>query len=147
MRQKVGDLEGAMADCEEAIRRAPQFGFAYAIRGHVHLRQGDRRKAIADFAEAIRLGIDGWLVQLTLADAHLGENELDEALAACDATLKLSPKHVGGLTLRAKVQMQMGSLDAAVEDASAAIDLCLPGMCLMLSAATSMDCAATRQAR
>ena len=112
-----------MADCEQALRREPQYGFAYAVRGHVHLRQGDRRQAIADCAEALRLGVDGWLVQLTLADAHLGENELDEALAACDAALKLSPQHAGGLVLRAKIQMQMGMLDAAVEDASAAIDL------------------------
>ena len=42
MRQQVDDLEGAMADCEQALRRDPHFGFAYAIRGHVALRQGAR---------------------------------------------------------------------------------------------------------
>jgi tetratricopeptide (TPR) repeat protein len=122
MRRHTGDLDGAMADCDQAIRRSPQYGFPYAIRGHVHLCQGDRRQAIDDCTEAVRLGTDGWLVQLTLADAHLGENELDEALAACEAALKLSPQHPGGLLLRAKTQMQMGLLDAAVDDASAAID-------------------------
>ena len=86
------------------------------------------------------------MVQLTLADAHLGENELEEALAACDAALRLSPRARRRAGPRAKVQMQMGLLDAAADDTSTAIDVgARLERTLCPFAATCTGCAATRQ--
>ena len=123
MRQQLGDLEGAMADCDQAIRRDPHYGFAYAIRGHVHLRQGERRKAIADCAEAIRLGIGRLDGATYLGGCPSWGKRIGRGIGGLRRRAEVVAQARRGLVLRAKVQMQMGLLDAAVEDASAAIDL------------------------
>ena len=50
-----GDIEGALADCEEAIRLDPDMADAYRGRAGVHIARVDPESALADLDEAIRL--------------------------------------------------------------------------------------------
>jgi Flp pilus assembly protein TadD len=53
IRGAAGDLEGAVADCTEAIRRNPVFPEAYVRRGKALLQKGDQEAAAADFGRAL----------------------------------------------------------------------------------------------
>jgi len=81
MHVRLGDFAAALADSAAAIRLDRQCAIAFCLRGHANIRLGHRREAIDDCSEAIRLGLDGWLVRLSRAEAHLGEHELEDALA------------------------------------------------------------------
>src|SRR5262249_35443871 len=50
-----GDLDGAMADCDQAIAIDPGLGTAYLDRGNVRAAKGDQPGAIADFSRAIAI--------------------------------------------------------------------------------------------
>jgi tetratricopeptide (TPR) repeat protein len=54
-KQKKGDLDGATADYNQAIRLKPDYAQAYDNRGNVKLKRNDLDGAIADFDQAIRL--------------------------------------------------------------------------------------------
>jgi len=50
-----GDLDGALADCNEAIRREPNIAAYLDSRGFVYLRSGRWDLAISDFDAALKL--------------------------------------------------------------------------------------------
>ena len=52
---KKGDLDKAIADYTEAIRRDPKLVKAYNNRGVAYAKKGENDKAIADYTEAVRL--------------------------------------------------------------------------------------------
>ena len=54
-RHEKGDLDGAIADFDEAIRLKPDYAEAWSNRGAAEIAQGGFDAAIADFDEAIRL--------------------------------------------------------------------------------------------
>jgi tetratricopeptide (TPR) repeat protein len=54
---RKGDLNGAMADSNQAIQLNPKFGLAYRNRGNAKKKKGDIDGAIADNNRAIQLGV------------------------------------------------------------------------------------------
>src|ERR1700722_17986115 len=54
-REKKGDLDGAMADYNQAIKLNPKFDFPYNNRGNVRRKRGDLEGAMADYNRAIQI--------------------------------------------------------------------------------------------
>ena len=48
-KQMKGDLDGAMADYNQAIKLSPNYALAYNNRGNVRKKKGDLNGAMADF--------------------------------------------------------------------------------------------------
>lgn len=70
-----GDIDQAIADDSEAIKRAPQNIAGYVDRAQAYFRKGDRDRAIVDFAVADRL-------DAAKVDEIAGENPAFGQLAA-----------------------------------------------------------------
>jgi tetratricopeptide (TPR) repeat protein len=51
----TGDLEAALADCNEALRRQPNVAEAFDSRGFIYLKKGQWDAALADYNAALRL--------------------------------------------------------------------------------------------
>jgi tetratricopeptide (TPR) repeat protein len=56
VKEKKGDLEGAIADYTQAIKVNPKYAAAYRNRGDAKRKKGDLDGASADFSRAIKLG-------------------------------------------------------------------------------------------
>jgi tetratricopeptide (TPR) repeat protein len=75
-----GDLEGAIAACDRAIRLAPHFRDSYAVRGSAFEAKGCPREAIADYTEGIRLRPDDTLFYVRRGRVYERLGELDSAI-------------------------------------------------------------------
>lgn len=60
-------LNRALQDCEEAIRREPELGIAFAVRGVIRSGMKEYDKALLDYAEAIRLEPADHLIYISRA--------------------------------------------------------------------------------
>ncbi|MDQ3901420.1 MAG: tetratricopeptide repeat protein [Actinomycetota bacterium] len=54
MLQKIGDLEQALGDANEAVAALPDEA-AYSVRGHIYRDRGELDKCIDDYGRAIQL--------------------------------------------------------------------------------------------
>jgi tetratricopeptide (TPR) repeat protein len=111
-----GELDKALADCNEAIRLDPNLGKAFAERGAVHYRLGDLDAALADHGEAVRLDPKN-------ASSHLGRSHiyhmkglLDEALADCNEGIRLAPNWGRGYLERASIYTDRKEWEKALAD-------------------------------
>jgi tetratricopeptide (TPR) repeat protein len=57
-RWEIGDFDGALDDCIQAIHLNPHFAEAYNRRGAAYLGKDDYDTAIADFSEALRAEVE-----------------------------------------------------------------------------------------
>ena len=54
-KERKGDLDGAMADYNQAIKLNPKNASAYNNRGNAKTKKGDLNGAMADYNQAIKL--------------------------------------------------------------------------------------------
>ena len=129
--------EKALADFEEAVRRASETGLAVNNRGNAHARLGEwieqkgedpreeYRLALADYERTLASGpqqafavFNRAQVKMCLGHAeriHGGDGEqlLAEALEGFDAYLRLAPGNLSGIAARATVHVERGAAKAA----------------------------------
>ena len=142
LRVEAGDLAGALADAEEAVRRAPGRPDGYQTRGRLRARLGDLRGARADLARAAELLAPGSHDQeaalrelealqraaqsstkLSAEARRLGVRGDPGALHELDRVLAHEPDHVEALALRGRVHQCAGRLEAALRDLDRAVGL------------------------
>ena len=80
-RQMTGDLQGAEADYDEALRLNPKYAVSYANRGIVRYDLGDYGGAIADYTDALALDPDMVEAYFNRANARRVQGEIREALS------------------------------------------------------------------
>ena len=81
------DLDGALADFNEAIRLDPNLAIAYMNRGAVYASKSDFDNTIADETKALDLKLDKTGDQATAytnrAVGYLGKQDFDNAVKGC----------------------------------------------------------------
>jgi tetratricopeptide (TPR) repeat protein len=98
---ELGDLDAAMKDFDEAIRLDPDDAGNFNGRSFVWRNMGDDDKALADVDTAARLdpGYFDYQHNKCSLRLHLGR-EIETALSACDAALRISPRNHDTLSSR-----------------------------------------------
>ena len=112
----TGDVDRAIADFDEAIRRNPQDDHAFNQRGLTWSFNGDNDRAIADYSEAIRLNpqLGSAFKNRAIAWSEKGEN--DRAIADFDEAIRLNPQEAVHFYLRAGEWSTKGEKDRAIAD-------------------------------
>lgn len=88
-----GDLDGALAAFDAAVRRARGFAPAYLNRGLVHARKGDLARAIADLDRAIRIDPNAARFYYHRSRLHAESGEAQKAQGDARRALRLDPAY------------------------------------------------------
>jgi tetratricopeptide (TPR) repeat protein len=137
---------GAMADINEAIRRAPGVATYYNHRGNILNEGGEAAKAIADYTTAIRLDPKHAVAYanrgMVRADDVVANDMLDDifddaaprseaekkseyrkAIDDFNEATRINPQYAGAYAVRADTYRSLGEFDRAIADYSEAIRL------------------------
>ena len=86
-----GDLDAAVADCNEAIRLNPKSQYAFIHRGNAFRRKDEKDRAIADYSEAVRVAPKYILARANRGAVYEETEQLDLALEDFTAVVHLQP--------------------------------------------------------
>lgn len=120
-----GDVDGAIAKFNEAVKKERDNPQAYQWRGQAYFKKGERDKALSDFVSWIRLDEQNALAFEWAAAASRELKKYDDAVVYLDQLIKLDPKYKNGQAwfLRSDTQMKMNNFDGAIRDARRACEL------------------------
>jgi tetratricopeptide (TPR) repeat protein len=120
-----GDIQGALADYNQAIALDPKYAYAYNNRGSLKDDLNDVQSALADYNQAIALDpkyIDAYINRGYLKHTKL--NDVQGALADYNQAIALNPKSALAYINRGNLKVQnLDDVQGALADYSQAIAL------------------------
>lgn len=108
-----GELDRALQDPNEALRRDPKNVTIYANRGEIWRLKGDLDRALADQDESIRLDSLSPLPFLARGDTYRYKGEFNRALADYDQALRVTPDYIPAFVGRGLTFEKQGDLARA----------------------------------
>lgn len=102
---KSKDYAATFAAIDVIEKKLPASPVASNLRGYVHLRQGDIKKARASFEQALKVRPDFLQAALSLGAIDVSEKRIDAARARFEEILKADPKNVDANLAIAKLLM------------------------------------------
>jgi tetratricopeptide (TPR) repeat protein len=118
-----GDLDHAIADYTEAIRRDPNYAAAYNSRGIAYKAKGDVDRAITDYDQAIRLNPGSAPAFNNRGYAYFAKSSYDRAVTDFDEAVKLDPQYALAYNNRGYAHFMQKNYDRAITDYDQAIRL------------------------
>ena len=119
-----GDLDHAISDVSEGIRRDPRQAYRFQERGELYLKKEDFKRALADLNEAIRIDPTRAFRFNFRAYAYLGTGDLPRAIADFNEAIRLDPiKRAFRFHGRANALSAAVQYDRAISDYDEALRL------------------------
>ncbi len=122
-RQRLRELERALAEADQEVRNSPGNPHALARRGEAYRLAGKHDQAITDCTEAIRLDPRLAEAYSTRGGAYRLKGQFDLAIADCTQAIGLDPGNVLAWYHRGESYRMKNQLDRAIHDLSEAIRL------------------------
>ena len=136
----AAESENPIADCNQFEDRArqirgctayirtgkalgPNLAVAYTNRGIAYASQGDHKRALADFTEAIRLAPDSPFPYYNRGNAYYDLGDYARALADYDAAVERGPDMALAYYNRGLVHQKLGNRDKSIENFQKALAL------------------------
>jgi tetratricopeptide (TPR) repeat protein len=117
----LGQIDNALADCNQAISLEPRNANAYEIRGCVWERADAEKRAVADWDHAIGLQPQNLAAHLALA-VHWQESGRDQqAMNEFDLLLQFDPNYFGAELARHRARTAKTANDKAIAECDQAI--------------------------
>ncbi len=110
------DLPGASADVDEALRRAPGWPQALAVRSLALLAEGKTGDAVDQARGAAEAGPREKWAAWALAKALIASGDTRGGLAALERATRLDPAWVSATIERGKVRERLGDREGALAD-------------------------------
>ena len=122
-RSDLGDLEGSIADYDEAIRLDPKGASAFNNRGISRSDLGDLEGSIADYDEAIRLDPKDASAFNNRGISRSDLRDFKGAIADYDEAIRLDPKDAVAFNRRGVAKYDLGDFKGSIADYDEAIRL------------------------
>ena len=135
---KNGDLDGALADFDRAVKANPKDDAPYYNRAQAKRLKKDTTGAIADYTKAIDLGSQNPAAYNNRGNARAENNDRDGAIADYTRAIELKPDYARAYYNRAMVKKEKGDATGAAADFKTAEKLD-PELASEESAADSKD--------
>ena len=123
MKQKRGDLDGAIAEYNLAIEQDKQNSENYDKRASIKAEKGDAEGAIADYTRAIELGPNDTNAYSARAHLKLLTGDFNAALADYDKIVQIFPRWADAYNQRADIKKTKGDIAGANADYQMALQL------------------------
>jgi len=120
-RLQLGDVSGALSDCDTGVRLDATDPLVYEDRGDVHFQREAYQLALDDYDKAVQLGRSGAYLFAARCDANRLVGKLDRAKADCEKALTLDPKSRRGLWARGRLALAESRYPDTIADLSAYI--------------------------
>ncbi|WP_341531444.1 tetratricopeptide repeat-containing serine protease family protein (plasmid) [Nostoc sp. UHCC 0302] len=120
---KKGDLQGALADLNQAIKINPNFANAYNNRGVVRDELGDKQGAITDLNQAIKINPNFANAYNNRGNTHALLGDKQRAIADYNQAIKINPNLADAYNNRGLARAQLGDKQGAIEDYNQAIKI------------------------
>ncbi len=111
-----GDFSRALADLDEALKRAPKSVEALIARASLFDATGAHDRAIADYSSALAAAPDSLEALLGRAEAFRTKKQFDLALLDYDRLIKIRPDATNAREGRAKTYSDKGDFEKALVD-------------------------------
>ena len=128
-----GDLDKAIADCDDIIRLSDKYrkGAAYRIRGSAYLGKKDSDKAIADYTNLISIAPDNFRAYFNRGNARLLKQEWKKAIVDYTDAIRLIKKEprisknvlIGSYLQRAFAQLGLRDFRGVIDNFTEAINI------------------------
>jgi tetratricopeptide (TPR) repeat protein len=113
---KKGDLDGAKAIYDEAIRLDPEYAEAYLQRGRIHLVTGEPKSAESDFSRVIDLDPEAAEAYYLRSRVRRASGQLERAREDLSVYIEAVPGNPKALIERAQASYFLGDYDSALRD-------------------------------
>ncbi len=119
--ERRGDLAGAVAILDEALRQQPADYAARMNRGRLRLRSGNVAGAVEDFDVAVAAKPGEPLAFSNRAEARRLSGDRAGASEDCETALRLRPAFPSALVNRGVLRIEGGDLSAGIQDLTEAL--------------------------
>ena len=119
--RNTGDVDHAIEDLDEAIRRDPTSALSFANRGDAYRLKGNLKRALADFDTAIRLDPKNVQAYASRGGTLERSGDFARALDDLNTAIGLDPKYAYAYASRSMVYVSRGDLDQALADINLAL--------------------------
>lgn len=123
IRKDMGNLSGALADFNKAIKLSPNDYKANSNRGAVYSDMGKHAKALGDYQKANKLKPNNPVILSNLGYAQLKTGDFKSAVNTLSKSLQLQNNNVEAITNRGTAKYNLGDLQGAITDYRMAIEI------------------------
>ncbi|VAW38237.1 hypothetical protein MNBD_DELTA02-34 [hydrothermal vent metagenome] len=123
MLSKPETLDRSIKEFDKAIKAAPKYSDAYALRAMIRSLKNDLDGATSDLTRAVKLEPDNFMAYYLRGSLYASKNIYTHALSDLDKAIELNPKMAAAYNNRAGLHYSKGEFDLAIADLSSALKL------------------------
>jgi tetratricopeptide (TPR) repeat protein len=117
------ELDEALKDYNEAIRRNAKFSEVYNARANIWSQKGELDKALDDYGKSLQLDPMSALVLCNRGMVWVAKEDYDRALVDYNEAIRIDPNYADTYRERAEVWQKKSKLDKAIADYDQALRL------------------------
>lgn len=121
--RRLGDVEAARADIEEAMRLAPEDADPWIERGYLLRDEGDSARAVEALEQAVALEPDYWRAVLVAMDLLPDAGHNERCLELAPRAVELAPERAHTWAFRGRCHADLGRHEEAVADYEKAAEI------------------------